>query len=51
MIADTDIYKIDENELLRKRRTSSFDATIIERYLNKNDQIVLPKVNLPLLEE
>ena len=51
MIAQTDLYKIDPSEIAKKRRTSSFDVTIIERFLKKNNQIVLPKVNLPLLEE
>lgn len=51
MIAQTDLYKIDPNEIEKKRRTSSFDVTIIEKFLRKNNQVVLPKVNLPLLEE
>ena len=51
LFAKTDIFKTNEEIFLTKRRTSSFDASIVEKYLDKDNNLILPKVNLPLLEE
>lgn len=51
LFAKTDIFKTNEEIFLTKRRTSSFDASIVEKYLVKDNNLILPKVNLPLLEE
>jgi len=51
MIAETDVYKMNNQDILRKRRTSSFDNSIVKNFLGRQNQIILPKVNLPLLEE
>jgi hypothetical protein len=40
-------FKIDTQDVLSKRRTSSFDITIMDKFLKKNNTIILPKVNLP----
>jgi len=40
-------YKITTKDLLSKRRTSSFDITVMDKFLKKNNTIILPKVNLP----
>lgn len=40
-------FKIDTQDVINKRRTSSFDITIMDKFLKKNNTIILPKVNLP----
>ena len=50
MIEESKIYKCDEKEILKKRRTSSFDINIVEQYLNQQDGVVLPEVSVPFLK-
>lgn len=50
-IENSDLYKCDNEEILKKRRTSSFDVSIVERFLSNNQQVVLPKVSIPVMEK
>jgi len=50
-IENSDLYRCDAEEILKKRRTSSFDISIVERFLSDNNQVVLPKVHIPVIEK
>ena len=50
-IENSDLYRCNAEEILKKRRTSSFDASIIERFLSNNQHVVLPKVSIPTIEK
>jgi hypothetical protein len=51
LLDQTEIFKTNEEVLFLKRRTSSFDASIVERFLVKDNNIVLPKVSLSILKD
>lgn len=50
-IEASDLYRCPDEQILRKRRTSSFDVSIVERFLGANQQVVLPKVNIRAMEK
>ena len=50
-IENSDLYPYNVEEVLKKRRTSSFDVTIVEKFLSDNNQVVLPKVHIPSIEK
>ena len=52
-ISKNDMFKNHEKVLQNKSRTISFDTSVVEKYLMKdiNNNLILPKVNLPLLKE
>lgn len=50
-IENSDLYRCDVDEIIKKRRTSSFDVSIVERFLSDNQQVVLPKVHIPVIEK
>jgi len=50
-IEASDLYRCDDAEILKKRRTSSFDVSIVERFLCDNQHVVLPKVSIPVIEK
>lgn len=49
-IEASDIYKCDDVDVLRKRRTSSFDIAIVEEFLTNSNPVVLPKVSIQFAE-
>ena len=50
-IENSDLYRCDDAEILKKRRTSSFDVSIVERFLGADAGVVLPKVSIPPIEK
>lgn len=50
-VENSDRYKCDEETLNMKRRTSSFDMTIVEKFLQDDSGVVLPNVNIPTIED
>lgn len=50
-IEASDLYRCDDAEILKKRRTSSFDVSIVERFLCADGHVVLPKVSIPVIEK
>lgn len=50
-IENSDLYHCSAEQILKKRRTSSFDVSIVERFLGGNQQVVLPKVSIPVMEK
>lgn len=50
-IENSDLFKCSDMEVLRKRRTSSFDISIVEEFLMNSNPVVLPKVSIQAPEK